>query len=130
MSASDRNSGKSNFESAISFLLAAGVVTSLILIGVGIILFYAEFGNLGISEKKLMFLRENNFFYFLFDILRGGTPQGKALWTMTLGIAVLILTPYTRVLLSVLYFFWERDFKFCLITLFVLVILTLSLAAH
>jgi uncharacterized membrane protein len=49
---------------------------------------------------------------------------------MTLGIAVLILTPYSRVLLSVLYFFWERDFKFCLITLFVLVILTLSLAAH
>ena len=72
MRSSDRNSGESNFELAISFLLGAGVVTSLILIGVGIFLFYAEFGSLGVSEKKVMFLREKNFFYFLYDLLRGG----------------------------------------------------------
>ena len=130
MNFSDRVSGGSKFELSISYLLGAGVVTSLILIGVGIFLFYAEFGSLAVSEKKVMFLREKNFFYFLYDLLRGGSSQEKALWTMTLGIAVLILTPYARVLLSVLYFFWEKDFKFCLITLFVLVILTLSLAAH
>ncbi len=130
MSSSDRNSGESKFELAISFLLGAGVVTSLILITVGIFLFYAEFGSLAVSEKKVMFLQEKNFFYFLYDLLRGGSSPEKALWTMTLGIAVLILTPYARVLLSVLYFFWEKDFKFSLITLFVLVILTLSLAAH
>jgi uncharacterized membrane protein len=130
LSSSDRNSGESKFELAISFLLGAGVVTSLILITVGIFLFYAEFGSLAVSEKKVMFLQEKNFFYFLYDLLRGGSSPEKALWTMTLGIAVLILTPYARVLLSVLYFFWEKDFKFSLITLFVLVILTLSLAAH
>ena len=130
LSSSGRNPGESNFELAISFLLGAGVVTSLILIGVGIFLFYVEFGSLAVSEKKVMFLQEKNFFYFLYDLLRGGSSQGKALWTMTLGIAVLILTPYARVLLSVLYFFWEKDFKFSLITLFVLVILTLSLATH
>ena len=130
MNFSDRNSGESKFELAISYLLGAGVVTSLILIGVGILLFYAEFGSLTISEKKVMFLQEKNFFYFLYDLLHGGSSPGKALWTMTLGIAVLILTPYARVLLSVLYFFWKKDFKFSLITLFVLVILTLSLATH
>ena len=130
MSSSGRDSGESKFELAISLLLGAGVVTSLILIGVGILLFYAEFGSLTISEKKVMFLQEKNFFYFLYDLFREGNSQGRALWTMTLGIAVLILTPYARVLLSVLYFFWEKDFKFSLITLFVLVILTLSLAAH
>jgi uncharacterized membrane protein len=130
LSSSGRDSGESNFELAISWLLAAGVVTSLILIGVGIFLFYAEFGNLAVSEKKVMFLREKNFFYFLYDLLRGGSSQEKELWAMTLGIAVLILTPYARVLLSVLHFFKEKDFKFGLITLFVLVILTLSLAAH
>ncbi len=130
MSSSGRNPGESNFELAISFLLGAGVVTSLILIGVGIFLFYVEFGSLAVSEKKVMFLQEKNFFYFLYDLLRGGSSQGKGLWTMTLGIAVLILTPYARVLLSVLYFFWGKDFKFSLITLFVLVILTLSLATH
>ncbi len=130
MSSSGRDSSESNFELAISTLLVAGVVTSLILIGVGIFLFYAEFGSLAVSEKKIMFLREKNFFYFLHDLLRGGNSQGKELWAMTLGIAVLIFTPYARVLLSVLYFFREKDFKFCLITLFVLVILTWSLAAH
>ena len=130
MSSLERNSGGTKFELAISYLLAAGVVTSLILTAVGIILFYFESGNLAVSEKKSMFLQEKNFFYFLYDLLRGGNSQGMGLRVMTLGIAVLILTPYARVLLSVLYFLRERDFKFSFITLLVLVILTLSLATH
>ncbi len=130
MSSSDRNSSGTKFELAISYLLAAGVVTSLILIAAGILLFYFQFGNLAISEKKVMFLQEKNFFYFLADLFRGENSQVMALWIMTLGIVVLILTPYARVLLSVLYFLWERDFKFSCITLLVLVILTLSLANH
>ena len=130
MISSDRNLSESKLELAISYLLTAGVVTSLILMAVGILLFYFQFGNLAISEKKVMFLQEKNFFHFLYDLLRGGNSPGRAIWTMTLGIAVLILTPYARVLLSVLYFFWEKDFKFSLITFFVLVILTLSLATH
>jgi len=77
-----------------------------------------------------MFLQEKNFFYFFYDLFRDGPSQGMALWVMTLGIAVLILTPYARVLLSVFYFLRERDFKFSFITLWVLVILTLSLAGH
>jgi uncharacterized membrane protein len=130
LSSPDRNSGESKFELAISYLLAAGVVTSLILIAAGILLFYFQFGNLAVSEKKSMLLQEKNFFYFLYDLFRDGNSQGMALWVMTLGIAVLILTPYARVLLSVLYFIRERDFKFSFITLLVLVILTLSLATH
>lgn len=130
MSSSDRNSGGTKFERSISYLLTAGVVTSLILIAAGILFFYFQFGNLAVSEKKFMFLKEKNFFYFLYDLFRDGNSQGMALWTMTLGIAVLILTPYARVLLSVLYFLRERGFQFSFITLLVLVILTLSLAGH
>ncbi len=130
MSSSDRNSSGTKFELAISYLLATGVVTSLILIAAGILLFYFQFGNLAVSENQPMFLKEKNFFYFLTDLFRGENSQGMALWIMTLGIAVLILTPYARVLLSVLYFLRERDFKFSCITLLVLVILTLSLATH
>jgi uncharacterized membrane protein len=120
----------SNFELAISYLLGAGVVSSLVLVGAGIFLYYLDFGSLAISEKKALFLREKDFFYFLYDLLRGGNSPGRALWTLTLGIAVLILTPYLRVLLSVFYFLREKDFKFFLITLFVFLILTLSLAAR
>jgi uncharacterized membrane protein len=127
---SDRSLGKPKFELAISYLLTAGVVTSLILMGAGILLFYFQFGNLAISEKKVMFLQEKNFFYFLYDLLWGGNSQGKSLWIMTLGIAVLILTPYARVIMSVLYFLREKDFRFFLVTLLVLLILTLSLATH
>jgi len=120
----------SNFELAISYLLGVGVVSSLILVGAGVFLYYLDFGNLALSEKKALFLREKDFFYFLYDLLRGGNSQERALWTLTLGIAVLVLTPYLRVLLSVFYFLWEKDFKFSLITLFVFLILTLSLAAR
>ena len=127
---SDQNPSQPKLELAISYLLTAGVVTSLILMAAGILLFYFQFGNLAISERKVMFLQEKNFFYFLYDLLRGANSQGKSLRILTLGIAVLILTPYARVILSVVYFFLEKDFKFSFITLWVLLILTLSLATH
>ena len=130
MSPSPRDENASKFELAISYLLGAGVASSLILLGAGILLYYLDFGSLAFSEKKSLFLREKGFFYFLYDLLRGSNSQERALWTMTLGIAVLILTPYLRILLSVFYFLWEKDFKFSLITLFVFLILTLSLAAR
>jgi uncharacterized membrane protein len=47
---------------------------------------------------------------------------------MTLGIAILMLTPYVRVILSVIHFSRERNIKYVLITLFVLALLTISLA--
>ncbi len=114
----------------ISYVLASGVAASLILMIAGILLFYLEFGNLAISEKKSMFLQEKNFFYFIYDLLWGGNFQGKALWTMTLGITVLILTPYAWVIMSVLYFLKKKDFKFFLVTFLVFLIITLSLATH
>jgi uncharacterized membrane protein len=46
------------------------------------------------------------------------------------GVVILILTPYVRVLMSVLYFAWEKNTKYILITLFVLLLLTISLAVQ
>ena len=77
-----------------------------------------------------MFIRGQNFFYFLSDLLRKGTIQEKGLWLMTLGIAILILTPYTRVIMSILYFIGRKDMKYTLITLFVFILLTISLLFH
>jgi hypothetical protein len=48
----------------------------------------------------------------------------------TPGIVILLLTPYLRVVFSVLYFSFEKDYKYALITLFVLIVLTLSLTLH
>ena len=130
MNSSRTESEASKFELAISYLLITGVITSLILVGIGIVLFYFHFGQIAISEKKAMFLREQNFFYFLLDLLRGGHGQDKALWLMTLGIAILILTPYARVILSVFHFIGKGDIKYTFITLFVFLLLTVSLLLH
>ena len=130
MTSSRTESGTSKFGLAISYLLIVGVLTSLILVGIGIILYYLHFGRLEISEKKAMFLREQNFFYFLLALLRGEPGQDKDVWVMTLGIALLILTPYARVILSVFHFLRVKDVKYTLITLLVLVLLTISLILH
>jgi len=114
-------------ELAISYLLIFGVIASLILTGIGMVLFYIHFGQVEISGKKAMFLREQNFFHFFLNLLRGGQGQDKAIWLMTLGIAVLILTPYARVIISVLHFIRKRDLKYTLINLFVFILITFSL---
>jgi len=130
LSSSRAESEASKFELAISYLLIIGVVTSLLLVGIGILLFYFHFGQIAISEKQAVFLREPNFFYFLLDLLRGGPGQDKAIWLMSVGIAVLILTPYARVTLSALHFIRKGNLKYTLITLFIFILLTVSFILH
>jgi uncharacterized membrane protein len=58
-----------------------------------------------------------------------GAPARPRL-LVNLGIAVLMLTPYVRVLASMLYFMLvERNLKYGLFTAFVLAMLTYSLVA-
>jgi len=117
-------------ESVISYILIIGVVASLVLIVAGLILYYLQ-GNLDIQlEKPEVYIQGNDFFTFLGGLLTGSFQTNKALYFMTLGIAVLILTPFIRVLASVLYFGVIRDAKYVVITLFVLIVLTISLSLH
>jgi uncharacterized membrane protein len=116
------------FEKAISYVLISGVTISLILEIIGIILFSASYGNLSISERKDVFIRGHDFFAFLAELFRGGNRQKDGILIMALGITTLILTPYVRVIMSVLHFAREKNIKYVLITLFVLILLTLSLA--
>ena len=123
-------SGESKLETAISYLLIIGVVFSLILEAIGLILFYYSFANLNILENEVVFIRGNDFFSFVVTIFQGENMQNNAILFMTLGLVTLILTPYVRVITSVIYFAWEKNRKYLLVTLFVLVILTVSLALH
>jgi uncharacterized membrane protein len=118
------------FERAISALLIIGVILSLILEIIGIIVFHHVYGNLDVSESGRMFIRGRNFFNFIYRLFEGEYAQGKAILIMVLGISILILTPYLRVIMSVFYFVWERNVKYTWITLFVLIILTISLIVH
>ena len=84
-------------------------------------------GHLHIAEGKAMFISGQNFFDFLHGLFRRNYLQKTATLLMTVGIALLIVTPYLRVIMSVLYFIWKRNIKYALITIFVLAVLTISL---
>jgi len=123
-------SGEPKLETGISYLLIAGVIISLLLEIVGVILLYNTFGSLAISRDAGMYIRGSDFFTFMLEEFQGKHPQGSAVHLMTAGIIVLILTPYIRLIASVFYFGWKKNIKYVLITLFVLVVITISLALH
>lgn len=121
---------ESKFERIIGYILISGVAISLLLEVIGIVIYYHSYGQFKIMEDKAVFIHGKNFFNFLFALVRSEPIRQKAILLMTLGIAILMLTPYVRVILSVIHFARERNIKYVLITLFVLVLLTISLAVQ
>lgn len=118
------------FDRAIGYVLITGVVISLLVEAIGILLYYLSYRHFNISEERALFIHGRNFFDFLIELFQGGSMGKKAVFLMSLGVVILILTPYVRVLMSVLYFAWEKNIKYILITLFVLILLTISLAVQ
>ncbi len=112
-------------ETLVGMILLVGVITSMVLILLGVIWHYAINGNLNLDFT----ITGQNFFGFILGIVQGifsGTYRPRLL--VRLGIAVLLLTPYIRVLASVGYFaFVEQNIKYSLFTLFVFSVLTYSL---
>jgi uncharacterized membrane protein len=123
-------SGESKLETAISYLLIVGVIASLALELVGIVLLYRLQGNLDISSDPSLFIKGRDFFSFIYQQFAGKHPAGAGVFFMTAGIIVLILTPYIRLIASVIYFAIENNRKYVVITLFVLIVVTLSLTLH
>ncbi len=123
----DSDRGEFDFERAISYVLITGVVFSLTLEVIGIATFYGSYGHLHVSESASYFLHGRDFLSFLLDLFRGGYSREYPILLMALGIAVLVLTPYVRVVLSVVHFMRVGNGKYVAITLFVLVLLTTCL---
>jgi uncharacterized membrane protein len=127
-------SGETKLETAISYLLICGVIISVLLISIGIALYYGETGNLHIptdpAKNPSVFIRGDNFFAYTIGVFEHLFGSQNALVFVTVGLAVLILTPYVRAIASVLYFALEKNLRYVLITLFVLIVLTVSLALH
>ncbi len=128
------NAGKepeieSRLENAISYLLITGVVISLLLELAGVSLYLHDHGNLMISQAPGVFLQGKDFFSFIYGFWRQ-LAGSTAIQLMVAGMVVLILTPFVRIILSAIYFGWEKNWKYVFITLFVLVVITLSLTLH
>lgn len=114
-----------DMESVISYVLVVGVTASLVLLLAGTVVLSFEQRRLALDFS----LPKSNLFQFIsltVAALFGGPFTARTI--IDLGVIILMLTPYTRVLFSVFLFaFVERNLKYTLFTLFVLAVLTISL---
>lgn len=117
-------------ESIISYLLIIGVITSIVLEIIGLVLYFGAYGNLQVSQAPNVYINGENFFAFIIERLQNLFVSENAILFLTFGIIILILTPYARAIASLIFFAWEGNRKYVLITLFVLVVLTISLILH
>jgi len=111
----------SNMESLIGYILLGGVMLSIGLIVAGVVWHWLVTGNLTVTHLA----RGTNLLGFLAATLRLGRVPSTL---VNLGIGVLMLTPYVRVLGSAFYFaLVEHNRKYTAFTIFVLGVLTYTL---
>ncbi len=124
-------SSEERLELAISYILIVGVLVSVAIEAVGIAGYYSANGNLNIVFQPSFAMTGTDFFSYTGKLVQGFLVGA---WTqiqvLGLGIVLLMLTPYLRVVASVIYFGLVKNTKYLLITLFVLIVLTTSLLVH
>ena len=123
-------SGETRLETWVSYVLIIGVAISFVLEAAGLILYYRTHHSFAISYGSAVIIRGRDFFSFFGRTLLEASHGITGLRLMVLGIAALILTPYIRAITSVIYFASRKNLKYCLITFFVLAVLTMSLMMH
>ena len=112
-------------ESLVGYTLLGGVLLSMSLVAAGLAWHWVAWGDLRF-DYALPATTVAGFVATDFRQLFSEAPRPRLL--MNLGLAVLMLTPYVRVLASMVYFACvERNGKYTLFTAFVLGTLTYSL---
>ncbi|MBP1695529.1 MAG: hypothetical protein H6Q41_717 [Deltaproteobacteria bacterium] len=114
-----------DMESLVGHILLAGVLLSVTLLTVGFVWRWARVGNLRFEHS----IAGMNFFEFILSTLQQTASQAfRPRLFLNMGMGILMLTPFVRVLASVFYFaFVEHNWKYTLFTGFVLSVLTYSL---
>jgi uncharacterized membrane protein len=120
-----RRTSRFDMTTLVGWILLSGVVSSIALLIAGTIWQYASTGNLEVEFK----LEGADLYHFVVSIARSALAgHWRPQTLIALGVCVLLLTPYVRVLASMLSFlFAERNWKYTLFTLFVLCVLTYTL---
>ncbi|MGI8476025.1 MAG: DUF1634 domain-containing protein [Thermomicrobiales bacterium] len=121
-------SGDKRMELWISYVLRVGVLTSGAIILLGVILFFVKGPGPGEprSMTELLDGGGHPIATSAREIARG-VIHGKAVDVILLGLLVLILTPLSRVAMTLMLFLRLRDWIFVLITATVLTILVIGL---
>jgi uncharacterized membrane protein len=112
-------------ETLVGYILLVGLLGSVILLLVGMAWHWLETGRLQLDYS----MGGMNLFRFIvteLQLLGRGTINPRMI--VSLGITVLLLTPYLRVLASLLYFaIADHNIKYACFTSFVLAVLTYRL---
>jgi uncharacterized membrane protein len=130
MSQPPSTNGQSGLDRVIIGLLITGVMVSIVLEIVGMVLFLHYHGRLAVSPETTAYIHGRDLGFLVYHLTTMIPKQGIDIFLMTLGIIVLVMTPFTRVIVSIAYFAIERDLKFFCITLFVLTVLLASVLIH
>ena len=109
----------------VGYLLLIGVASSITLIVAGLAWHYETTGNLWLAHK----LEDMNLFQFVLMEARLATEgQIRPRTLVDGGIVILMLTPYFRVMVSMIYFLVVlKNWKYSVFTAVVLGVLTFSL---
>ena len=114
-------------ELIISTLLRVGVVTSLILVSIGLVVMFLQHPQALVSSDQLQLLTSPHaeFPHTIADVFHGmSTWQGEAI--IAVGLLTLIATPVMRVAVAIVAFIFQGDRIFTAITTVVLFLLLLS----
>lgn len=109
----------------VGYILLGGVLLSMALIVIGLLWKYIQTGGVRLEYE----LAGMNLFQFVVsEIHLAALGQIRPRLLINMGIVVLMLTPFFRVLASVVYFLVVlKNWKYTVFTLFVLLVLTGSL---
>ncbi len=119
------DAGEARMDLLVGYLLLGGVLTSAALVTAGLAWRYISIGRLT-TDYTISGTNLAQFVWHELGLARAGQLRPRLL--INLGVAALLLTPYARVLASMLYFaFAARNWKYTLFTGFVLAVLTYSL---
>ena len=115
-----------DIETIVGWTLLVGVCSSLGLIATGFAWHWLRYGDLRFDYA----LPATSVARFLADDLWQATSgEARPRLLVSLGLGVLLLTPYVRVLASLVCFAVERDWTYVAVTGFVLATLTYGLLA-
>jgi len=117
--------GQWEMDEVVGYILQAGVLLSILLVTAGLVWAWLDRGKVSMDYH----LTGMNLFELIIGEFR--LPPHGAVWPISLvnyGIVVLMLTPYFRVLASIVYFAgFLKNWKYTLFTSVVLIVLTYSL---
>ncbi len=118
------------FARELSYILIGGVAVSFVIEVAGLAWYYLQTGGLSFDFTSQWQLTGTSFFAYITGLFSSNTLAVGPLRLMAVGIVILMLTPYIRVIASAVHFGTTGNKKYLLFTLFVLIVLTLSLSFH